>query len=131
VLFAPAFPLAPFFAFLNNVVEIRTGGYRLAVAYQRPVSKARSGIGSWLGVLKVLGFLAVITNASMITFVGSVDAEAMGLETTGFIDRTQQWGLWARFVLTEHCVLLVRVIILRCAPASCWLAGMRCDRDRA
>jgi hypothetical protein len=116
VLFAPAFPLAPFFAFINNVVEIRTGGYRMVKAYQRPVAKARSGIGSWLGVLNVLGFLAVITNASMITFVGSLDAEEMGLTTTGFLDRTNEWRLWARFVLTEHCVLFMRVVILSLAP---------------
>eukprot|EP01048_Picozoa_sp_COSAG05_P022950 COSAG05_NODE_4778_length_1376_cov_2240.562255_3_plen_80_part_00 len=57
VLFAPAFPLAPFFAFINNVIEIRTGGFRIVQAYQRPIWKARSGIGSWLGVLNVLGFL--------------------------------------------------------------------------
>ena len=28
VLFAPAFPLAPFLAFINNVIEIRTSGER-------------------------------------------------------------------------------------------------------
>jgi hypothetical protein len=60
VLFSPAFPLAPFFALINNVIEIRTSGFRVAAAYQRPVWKARSGIGSWLGVLNVLGFLAVV-----------------------------------------------------------------------
>lgn len=122
VLFAPAFPLAPFFAFINNVVEIRTGGYKLAAAYQRPVWKARSGIGSWLGVLNVLGFLAVLTNASMITFVGDQDAKAQDVfdehnPDNGFLLRTKQWQLWLRFVLTEHCVLLMRVVMLSLAPS--------------
>eukprot|EP01048_Picozoa_sp_COSAG05_P016012 COSAG05_NODE_2006_length_3716_cov_1.634504_4_plen_249_part_00 len=79
VLFAPAFPLAPFLALLNNIVEIRTSGYKLTRAYQRPQWKPRSGIGSWLGVLNVLGFLAVLTNASMITFVGDQDAKTYGI----------------------------------------------------
>ncbi len=79
VLFAPAFPLAPFLAFVNNVVEIRTSGFKMCFAYQRPKWRARSGIGSWLAVMNVLGFLAVITNASMITFVGDQDARSRQL----------------------------------------------------
>jgi hypothetical protein len=79
VLFAPAFPLAPFLAFVNNVIEIRTSGFKMCFAYQRPKWRARSGIGSWLAVMNVLGFLAVITNASMITFVGDQDARSRQL----------------------------------------------------
>ena len=79
VLFAPAFPLAPFLAFVNNVIEIRTSGFKMCFAYQRPKWRARSGIGSWLAVMNVLGFLAVITNASMITFVGDQDAKSNNL----------------------------------------------------
>eukprot|EP01043_Picozoa_sp_COSAG02_P074478 COSAG02_NODE_14926_length_1223_cov_0.905694_3_plen_65_part_01 len=53
----------------------------------------------------------------MITFVGSQDAESNGLITTGFLDRTPQWQLWLRFALTEHCVLMMRVIILSLSPS--------------
>eukprot|EP01048_Picozoa_sp_COSAG05_P022949 COSAG05_NODE_4778_length_1376_cov_2240.562255_2_plen_126_part_00 len=53
----------------------------------------------------------------MITFVGSQDAESNGLITTGFLDRTRQWQLWLRFALTEHCVLMMRVIILSLSPS--------------
>ena len=116
VLFAPGYSLAPFFALINNVIEIRTSGFKMCYAYQRPVYKSRSGIGSWMAVLNVLGFLAVLTNASMITFVGNQDAKSIGLETTGFLDRTRQWPLWLRFVLTEHCVLAARVVILSVSP---------------
>jgi hypothetical protein len=103
VLFAPAYPLAPFLAFVNNILEIRFGGYKMCHGFQRPQWKQRANIGSWLGMLsvlglmslyastfsrtvwrlyggaeglvvwyyQVLGFAAVITNASMIYFVGS------------------------------------------------------------
>eukprot|EP01043_Picozoa_sp_COSAG02_P026908 COSAG02_NODE_1564_length_11912_cov_7.524676_2_plen_1114_part_00 len=116
VLFAPGYSLAPFFALINNVIEIRTSGFKMCYAYQRPVWKARSGIGSWMVVLNVLGFLAVMTNAAMITFVGNQDARSIGLETSGFLDRARQWPLWLRFVVTEHCVLAMRVIILTVSP---------------
>ena len=121
VLFAPAYSLAPFLAFINNVIEIRTSGLKMCFAYQRPISKQRSGIGSWLIVLNVLGFLAVLTNASMITFVGSQDAEALGLqypegEAPGFLSRAKMWQLWLRFVIVEHCVLSIRTVILILSP---------------
>eukprot|EP01052_Picozoa_sp_SAG31_P044055 SAG31_NODE_7544_length_1659_cov_1.489103_2_plen_414_part_01 len=40
-LFSPAFPLAPFFAAINNVVEIRGDAYALCGAYKRPIWKTR------------------------------------------------------------------------------------------
>ena len=112
VLFAPAFSLAPCLAFINNVIEIRTAGYRFCSAFRRPVAQQQGGIGSWLGVLNILGFLAVLTNASMITFVGSQDAERTGLVTTGFLDRTKYWNLWLTFVSVEHAVLALRVLVM-------------------
>ena len=149
VLFAPAYSLAPVLAFINNIIEIRTSGFKMCYAHQRPVWKvaflmlflycfmlflycfvlffvlkmmnlwkARSGIGSWLVVLNVLGFLAVITNASMITFVGSQDSDSLGLLTDGFLSRTRMWQLWIRFVVTEHCVLLMRTVILIVSPSK-------------
>ena len=79
VLFSPAFPLAPLLAFVNNVVEIRTASYKMCRGFQRPQAKSRSGIGSWFVVLTVLGFLAVITNAAMVAFVGSQEVNATAM----------------------------------------------------
>eukprot|EP01043_Picozoa_sp_COSAG02_P048445 COSAG02_NODE_4759_length_5019_cov_3.090650_2_plen_465_part_00 len=116
VLFAPAFPLAPFLAFINNVFEIRTAGFKMCFAYQRPTFKPRAGIGSWMAFLNVLGFLAVITNASMITFVGSQDADNMGLETENMTQRSTYYQLWLRFVVVEHCVLSLRTVLMVISP---------------
>jgi hypothetical protein len=70
-LFSPCFPLAPFFAFLNNVSEVRGDAWKLCRAYQRPAARAQEDIGTWFGVLNTIGFAAVLTNATMIAFVGS------------------------------------------------------------
>ena len=59
VLFAPAYPLAPFLAFINNVIELRTSGFKYCRGFQRPVWQPKDSIGSWLGVMNLLGFLAV------------------------------------------------------------------------
>ena len=71
VLFAPAYPLGPLLAFINNVFEMRAASFKLCAGYQRPTWKHRTGIGAWHTVMNLLGFLAVITNASMVAFVGS------------------------------------------------------------
>ena len=117
VLFAPAFPLAPFLAFINNVIEIRTAGFKMCHAFQRPIFKPRAGIGSWMAFLNVLGFFAVLTNASMITFVGSQDADTMGFETKNMTERGRYYQLWWRFVVVEHCVLSLRTVLMVVSPS--------------
>ena len=135
VLFAPAYPLAPFLAFINNVLEIRFGGYKMCNGFQRPVWKQRRTIGSWLGMLNILGFAAVVTNAAMVCFVGSETAQLKGLNydidlenhivTTitdiikpegTFLGRLNHADLWWRFVIMEHLVMLARVAIISISP---------------
>ena len=74
-LFSPCFPLAPFFAFLNNVTEIRGDSWKLCKGFQRPNATSQEDIGSWYNVLNIIGFVAVLTNATMIAFVGSQIAQ--------------------------------------------------------
>jgi hypothetical protein len=74
-LFSPCFPLAPLFAFLNNVTEIRGDAWKLCKGYQRPNAVPQEDIGSWYNVLNIIGFIAVLTNATMIAFVGSQIAQ--------------------------------------------------------
>jgi hypothetical protein len=69
-IFAPAYPLAPVLALINNVVEIRVDAIKLCHATQRPVWTPMADIGSWFTVLSILGFVAIITNSTMIAFVG-------------------------------------------------------------
>ena len=74
-LFSPCFPLAPFFAYINNVTEIRGDAWKLCRAFQRPTARPQEDIGAWFNVLNAIGFIAVLTNATMIAFVGSQMAQ--------------------------------------------------------
>eukprot|EP01049_Picozoa_sp_SAG25_P004875 SAG25_NODE_318_length_9953_cov_9.168561_6_plen_267_part_00 len=183
VLFAPAYPLAPALALLNNVIEIRSAAYRMCHGFQRPVYTEREGIGSWFVVLNVLGkfvvlnvlgsniiimsavhrycvrlrtcaatgFMAVITNASMIAFVGSQEAERFSLipennvgikqcrlgvisveenciaeGAVRFSQRIDYYELWMVFIVTEHGMMLLRVAILTAAPIMpAWIHSAR------
>jgi hypothetical protein len=70
-LFAPAYALAPICALLNNILEIRIDAAKFCNVYRRPQWRSCADIGSWYMVLNIIGFIAVGTNCSMITFVGT------------------------------------------------------------
>lgn len=63
-IFVAAFPLAPFFALLNNVFEMRLDARKLLTFYRRPVTQRVRDIGVWYRILDSIGKLSVITNVS-------------------------------------------------------------------
>jgi len=65
-LFAATFPIAPLFAVLNNIVEIRTDAFKILSAFPRPRYKGAQNIGTWYYVLEFLGICAVMTNCALI-----------------------------------------------------------------
>ncbi|CAG8692052.1 9670_t:CDS:2, partial [Dentiscutata heterogama] len=67
-LFGPAFPLAPLFAWLNNITEIRSDAFKYIVETQRPVGFLTQDIGMWENILNIIAFMAVLTNAIIIAF---------------------------------------------------------------
>lgn len=61
-IFVAAFPLAPFFALLNNILEMRLDARKLLIFYRRPVSQRVKDIGVWYRILDSIGKLSVVTN---------------------------------------------------------------------
>jgi hypothetical protein len=57
-----AFPLAPFFALLNNWVEIRIDAQKFVCETRRAVAERAENIGIWFKILDMLAQFAVITN---------------------------------------------------------------------
>lgn len=64
-IFVAAFPLAPFFALLNNVFEMRLDAKKLLTMYRRPVGQRVTDIGIWFRILDSISKLSVITNVSL------------------------------------------------------------------
>ncbi|XP_055600818.1 anoctamin-1 isoform X2 [Uranotaenia lowii] len=67
-IFVAAFPLAPVFALLNNILEMRLDAKKLLTFYRRPVSQRVRDIGIWYRILDSIGKLSVITNGFIIAF---------------------------------------------------------------
>ena len=68
-LFVAAFPLAPFFALLNNIVEIRLDAYKWITQLRRPLAERVEDIGAWYGILQGITYTSVVTNVSYIYYV--------------------------------------------------------------
>lgn len=78
-IFVCAFPLAPFFAFLNNVFELRLDARKLLVQHRRPTAQKVQSIGVWFNIMENLAGMAVVTNGLIIAL------------TSDFIPRTLYW----------------------------------------
>ncbi len=46
-LFSSVFPSAAFWAFINNVTEIRSDAFKMCRIFQRPFARATANIGAW------------------------------------------------------------------------------------
>ncbi|XP_039298885.1 anoctamin-4 isoform X1 [Nilaparvata lugens] len=67
-LFVAAFPLAPLFALLNNIGEIRLDAYKYVAQSRRPLAERVEDIGAWYGVLQAVTYCAVVSNAFVIAY---------------------------------------------------------------
>uniref|UniRef100_A0A183FSL2 Anoctamin n=1 Tax=Heligmosomoides polygyrus TaxID=6339 RepID=A0A183FSL2_HELPZ len=67
-LFVAAFPLAPFFAVLNNIFEIRLDAYKFLITTQKPIPAQAKNIGVWLVILDMISKFTVPINALVIAF---------------------------------------------------------------
>uniref|UniRef100_A0A671TCN6 Anoctamin n=1 Tax=Sinocyclocheilus anshuiensis TaxID=1608454 RepID=A0A671TCN6_9TELE len=67
-LFVASFPLAPLFALLNNVIEIRLDAKKFVTELRRPDAIRAKDIGIWYNILSGLGKFSVIINAFVISF---------------------------------------------------------------
>lgn len=67
-IFVTAFPLAPLFALLNNVFEMRLDAKKFIKYYRRPVPSRVKNIGVWYQIMTTIGRISVISNAFIIAF---------------------------------------------------------------
>uniref|UniRef100_A0A914WVY8 Anoctamin n=1 Tax=Plectus sambesii TaxID=2011161 RepID=A0A914WVY8_9BILA len=82
-LFVAAFPLAPLFALLNNIMEIRLDAYKFVVASRRPMPARAKNIGVWTSILDGVSKMAVLTNACVIAFTSDFVPKMLYMITEG------------------------------------------------
>ena len=67
-MFVASFPLAPLFALINNIVELRADAINFVVNYRRPVAEEVKDIGIWFKILEILTKISVLVNSFVIAF---------------------------------------------------------------
>ena len=82
-IFVAAFPLAPFFALLNNWVEIRLDAQKFICETRRAVAERAENIGIWFKIMEMLAQFAVITNVRFMA--GSRSKSLLALWATTFL----------------------------------------------
>jgi len=107
-LFAVAFPLAPLFAYLNNLAEYKIDLRNLLKA-RRPRPVASSSIGSWMTCLEAVGYLATLTNCCLLVYLGNSLGNFLPDEAQNFINRIEGKVLLALGL--EHILLAIKFIM--------------------
>ena len=65
-IFVCAFPIAPLFALLNNILELRLDSKKILEKHRRPTAQKVRSIGVWFDIMETVGKIAIITNALII-----------------------------------------------------------------
>ncbi|KAK9709379.1 Calcium-activated chloride channel [Popillia japonica] len=66
VLFSSVYPIAAFWAILNNILEIRADAFKLCMVFQRPLGRRVKDIGAWQRAFEVVGAMSILTNCGVL-----------------------------------------------------------------
>ncbi|KAF0740609.1 hypothetical protein Ae201684P_001907 [Aphanomyces euteiches] len=136
VMFTVVWPLLPFPAFFNNLLEVRGDAFRLLFVNRRPMPRRDVSIGEWATVLSYANIIGITVVAGLIAvyhfsaFVGGCNFEfataamvpisalnASQAADTGRCN-TEIGSVWIMpqivvFVLLEHAAFFIRYLILQ------------------
>jgi len=91
-LFTAAFPLAPFAALFNNMIEVRTDAIKYMWGTQRPYYQGAEDLGSWGPIMNFMTVCSVLTNMGVILWTTAV------------------WDLEV-VIIVEHFIFALRYVI--------------------
>ncbi|KAJ1968608.1 hypothetical protein H4R35_006380 [Dimargaris xerosporica] len=107
-LFSVVWPLSPLAAVLNNWVELRSDAVKLCINVRRPVPQRVESIGPWLLNLKMLCWMASITNALLVYQFGSWTVKT---EVTRYYGHAHFPTALVVLFLAEHLYFLMQRMI--------------------
>ncbi|GAU97283.1 hypothetical protein RvY_08607-2 [Ramazzottius varieornatus] len=131
-MFVAAFPLAPLFALITNLIEIRLSAYKYLTLYRRPIPLWSRNIGAWDDILSNLSRVAIITNAFVIAFSTDLVPELVYLlafSEDGSLHGYNNWRL-SDFAVTDYAKSAMPATVVSSfnsseLPDSCWYREFR------
>ncbi|XP_050684598.1 anoctamin-5 isoform X4 [Leptidea sinapis] len=115
-IFVAAFPLAPLFALINNVLEMRLDATKFLSCYRRPVPQRVNDIGVWYRILDSIGKLSIITNGFIIAFTSEFIPRLVYQYTTGSLDQ-----------YVNHTLTDFNITVLEFLPRNSTYSGTMCS----
>ena len=101
-IFVAAFPLAPFFAWVNNVIEIRLDAHKFVQVFRRPLAEKAQDIGIWYHLLRFVTNLCVVTNALLIAVTSQfIDRELFNRAYKDDPEYNNDTGSYVRWATSE------------------------------
>ncbi|XP_048506928.1 anoctamin-3-like isoform X2 [Athalia rosae] len=67
-LFVSTFPLAPMFALMNNIFEVRIDAHKMLCDLRRPFPRRVTSLGAWEDILEGVTYTAIVFNGLIIGF---------------------------------------------------------------
>jgi hypothetical protein len=91
---------------VNNWVELRSDGLKIAISCKRPIPWRSDSIGPWLNAIAFLAWLGSITNTAIVFLCsGSHDGRH------GTASQVTAWAGLLSIVLAEHFYLLTQQLV--------------------
>lgn len=119
--FATAFPFAPLFSFLTNLLEIDIKMNKISKFGRRNFAEGTSGIGNWSSIMGFVSYIAIPINMLILLFcrfptgVGAFqDLDALlPTEESVMVTylRSRDGNYWNRANIIMFCILIEHVII--------------------
>ena len=107
VLFSSVSPLAAFWAFLNNLIEIRIDANKLCKFFRRPFARRTKNIGAWQLAFEVLAISSIFTNCGILYLSPQMRELGSSLTTTQYT---------MVFLVIEHVLLGLLWFIYKAIP---------------
>jgi anoctamin-10 len=119
-LFSSVYPLAAFFALINNIVELRMDAYKLARVMRKPTPRSNRDIGAWYAAFSITSIISVMTNCTLL---------AMDKDVQDFAPESSNRDWILLFVVIEHLFLAIRVVIDKSIPDVSKKVKLAMDRN--
>lgn len=91
---------------INNWVELRSDGLKIAVSCKRPIPWRSDSIGPWLDALGFLSWLGSITSAAIVFLCSGAKNGNRGTAS-----QITAWGCLLSVLLAEHFYLLMQQVV--------------------
>ena len=132
--FAVAFPFAPLFSFVTNLLEIKIKLKIMEEYGRRNVAVCASGVGNWLQIIGFISFFAIPINLCVLLYARSPTTETVGafqdLDEIGIDEQsamvrwltTRDAEFWTRAnilglaIIVEHVIIAFKVVIALVIP---------------